>query len=153
MRLYLVQHGEALPKDVDTDRPLSESGREDIGRLAAWLKQRGVEVGEILHSGKSRARQTAELLEPLSKSGGGIHAADGLAPNDPPRDFLQALGNQSADILVAGHMPFVSRAVAEAITGEADRQLVEFQPGSIAGIARDEEGSWRLFLFTRPEFL
>ena len=28
MRIYLTQHGEAVPKDVDPDRPLSEQGRE-----------------------------------------------------------------------------------------------------------------------------
>ena len=33
MRLYLVQHGEAVAKEVDPDRPLSEHGREDIVRL------------------------------------------------------------------------------------------------------------------------
>ncbi len=111
-----------------------------------------MEVTEILHSGKTRARETAELLEPLSKPGGGSRGAVGLAPNDPPRDFLQALGDQSAAVLVAGHMPFVSRAVAVAVTGEPDRQLVDFLPGSVAGIARDAAGTWRLFLFTRPEF-
>ena len=34
MRLYLTQHGLAVPKDVDTDRPLSEQGREDVRHLA-----------------------------------------------------------------------------------------------------------------------
>ncbi len=51
MRLYLVQHGEAVAKEVDPDRPLSEHGRENIVRLAKWLEQRGVEVREIRHSG------------------------------------------------------------------------------------------------------
>lgn len=30
MRIYLVQHGLAIPKEVDPERPLSEQGREDV---------------------------------------------------------------------------------------------------------------------------
>ncbi len=44
MRLYLVQHGEAVTKAVDPDRPLSEQGRADVERLAIWMGAQGVEV-------------------------------------------------------------------------------------------------------------
>jgi phosphohistidine phosphatase SixA len=37
MRLYLVQHGDALTKDVDPERQLSSQGRADITRLLEWL--------------------------------------------------------------------------------------------------------------------
>ena len=62
MRLYLVQHGEALPKQVDPERPLSERGRSDVARVADFLKGAGIRVTRVAHSGKTRARQTAELL-------------------------------------------------------------------------------------------
>ena len=29
MRLYLVQHGDALPTEVNKDRPLTEKGKKD----------------------------------------------------------------------------------------------------------------------------
>ena len=59
MRLYLVQHGDAVPKDVDPDRPLSDQGRADIKRLTVWLSHQNVQVAQILHSGKNRAKETA----------------------------------------------------------------------------------------------
>jgi Histidine phosphatase superfamily (branch 1) len=62
MRLYLMQHGAALAKDVDPARPLSEQGEQDVRRIAAFLARAGVGVGRIWHSGKRRAEQTAELL-------------------------------------------------------------------------------------------
>ena len=65
MRLYLVQNGEAVAKEVDPDRPLSEHGREDIIRLAKWLEQRGVDVREIRHSGKTRTRQHTRARGPF----------------------------------------------------------------------------------------
>jgi len=39
MRIYLTQHGPAVPKDVDPDRPLNEQGREDVRRLADFLEK------------------------------------------------------------------------------------------------------------------
>ncbi len=152
MQLYFVQHGEALAKDVDPDRPLSDKGRTDIKRLATWLAAHNVKVAQILHSGKTRARQTAQLLESLLVPGGQIRRGEGLAPNDSPDAFLGSLGDSKKDSLIAGHMPFVARVVSLAIADAPDRQLVEFQPGSVAGIVRDEEGPWRLFLFAQPQF-
>ncbi|MEA3276673.1 MAG: histidine phosphatase family protein, partial [Pseudomonadota bacterium] len=62
MRIYLTQHGLAVPKDVDPDRPLNERGREDMRRLADFLDKAGVHVEQVLHSGKTRAEQTAAIL-------------------------------------------------------------------------------------------
>ncbi len=153
MRLYIVQHGDSLPKDVDPDRPLSDRGRADIQRLTEWLLSHNVQIAQILHSGKTRAKETAEMLRPLLMAPGQIHEGEGLAPNDSPESFLHQLRDSEKDTLVAGHMPFVARTVSQALTGAPDRQLVEFVPGSFAGIERSEGASWRLFIFAHPEFL
>ena len=152
MRLYVVQHGEALSKDVDPERPLSDKGRADIERLAEWLGKQAVKVAEILHSGKTRARQTAELLERLLESRGRIHQEVCLGPNDSPTIFLDRLHDHPKDILVVGHMPFVARMVSLAITGGPYRQVVEFEPGTVAGLVRHDAKVWRLFFLARPGF-
>ena len=153
MRLYLVQHGDAVPKDVDPERPLSDQGRADIQRLQEWLSSQNVGLAQILHSGKARARETAEILRPLLKSPSQIYEGQGLAPNDSPESFLHQLRDPKKDTLVAGHLPFVARTVSQALTGAPDRHLVDFLPGSVAGIERNEGASWHLFLFMRPDFL
>ncbi len=153
MRLYIVQHGDSVPKDVDPDRPLSDRGRADIQRLTEWLSSHNVQIEQILHSGKTRAKETAELLRPLLKSPSHFYEGQGLAPNDSPEAFLHQLIDSKKDTLVAGHMPFVARTVSQALTGAPDRQMVEFVPGSVAGIERSEDAMWRLILFVRPEFL
>ena len=72
-----------------------------------------------------------------------------LAPNDSPRSLLDTLGDD--DTLVAGHMPFVSRAVSLAFGLSPDQPIVSFKPGSLAVLDRDAEDTWRLVLFIRPE--
>lgn len=153
MRLYLVQHGDAVPKELDPDRPLSDQGRADIQRLTEWLSSQNVRVAQILHSGKTRAKETAEILRPLLKSPSQIYEGQGLAPNDSPETFLHQLRDPEKDTLVAAHMPFVARTVSQALTGAPDRQLVDFLPGTVAGIERNEGASWHLFIFMRPDFL
>ena len=153
MRLYLVQHGDAMPKDLDPDRPLSDQGRGDIRRLAEWLASQNIQLVQILHSGKARARETAEILRPLLKSPSRIYEGQGLAPNDSPENFLHQLKDANKDTLISGHMPFVARTVSQALTGAPDRRLVDFLPGTVAGIERREGARWHLFLFIRPEFL
>ncbi len=152
MRLYLVQHGDALTKDVDPDRPLSDQGRADITRLVAWLVSSDVAVSRICHSGKTRARQTAELLGSVLDAGGKIHPTEGIGPNDPPEVFLQQLQIVDEDTLIASHLPFVARVLSQAVTGSPDQQLVEFRPGSIAVAERDKNGAWHLICFAGPGF-
>lgn len=152
MQLYLVQHGDALTKDEDPQRRLSDKGRADIERLAAWLVTNGVTVPRICHSGKTRARQTAELLGSVLETGGKIHPAEGLGPNDPPEVFLKRLENVDEDILIASHLPFVARILSQAVTGASNQQPVEFRPGSIAVVERDKNGIWHLICFACPGF-
>ena len=72
MRLYIVQHGDAVPRDVDPARPLSEQGRADIQRLADYLSEHEIEIAQIFHSGKTRAKETAEILGDVLTSPGQI---------------------------------------------------------------------------------
>lgn len=152
MRLYIVQHGDAVPKDVDPDRPLSDRGRDDIRRLSEFLSSHDVRIAQILHSGKTRAQSTAEILRPLLEAPRKIYERQGLAPNDSPDAFLHQLRTVEIDTLVASHLPFVARTVSQALTGAPDRQLLEFVPGSVAVIERCDAGPWRLSMFVRPEF-
>jgi len=55
MRIYLTEHGLAVPKDVDPNRPLSKQGRVDVRRLADFLNKAGV-------GGEHYGRQAAGLF-------------------------------------------------------------------------------------------
>src|SRR5205814_3267259 len=89
--LYLVHHGDAVGPDVDPARPLSTRGRVDVDLLAQKAAARDVKPAIIWHSGKLRARQTAEAFwrrcNPLST----FAAARGLQPTDPTTWIVDAL--------------------------------------------------------------
>lgn len=153
MHLYLAQHGLAVPEDVDPNRPLSEPGRTDIQRLAARLGRAGIVVEQVLHSGKTRAAQTAEILAEPLLAGGAPQARGGLKPNDPVEALASEIADWSADTLIVGHLPFVGRLASHLLVGDANQPLLTFQPGSLACLERDADGHWRLAWMLRPEFL
>jgi phosphohistidine phosphatase len=60
MLLFLVHHAQAVDALMDPQRPLSDRGRADAEALASRVAARGAKPSVIWHSGKQRARQTAE---------------------------------------------------------------------------------------------
>jgi phosphohistidine phosphatase len=51
MRLYLVQHGDAVPERLDPERPLSAAGRREVEAVARLLASAGARVAQVVHSG------------------------------------------------------------------------------------------------------
>lgn len=153
MKLYLVQHGEALAKEVDPDRPLSKRGRQDVERLAGFLADRGLRVARILHSGKARARQTAELFATAIAQGAEAEVHAGLAPKDPTEAFAAALAAWREDTMVVGHLPFMARLVTRLVTKGEDATTVDYRPGSVVCLERGEDGTWAIAWMLRPELI
>jgi phosphohistidine phosphatase len=153
MRLYLVQHGAALPSEVDPARPLSDSGRQDVQAMAKFLKAAGIRVERVWHSGKLRAGQTAHLLAKAVLPRGKIEQVGGLDPNDDVAGFVSDADVWEQDILVAGHLPFLSRLVARLVTGNQEHQVVGFLPASVVCLERSDIDRWILLWMIRPELL
>ena len=150
MRLFLVQHGEALDKTVDPERPLSDQGREDVAAMAGRLSDAGVRVERVWHSGKLRAAETAGLLARAVFRRGGEEAIAGIGPNDDVAAFAQDADVWGQDTLVVGHLPFMGRLVAHLLTGDVDAPLVAFRPGAVACLERGGDGHWLLLWMLRP---
>ena len=112
MKLYLVQHGEALEKDVDPARPLTDRGRAEVERVAAFLGGAGVRVAQVLHSGKLRAEQTAEVLAPAVGAAGRVEKTGDIDPLDPPLAFELTVNEWTEDTMVVGHLPFMGKLVS-----------------------------------------
>jgi phosphohistidine phosphatase len=153
MRLYLVQHGEAVPEDVDPARPLSPSGHADVARMASFLAAAGVRVGRIMHSGKRRAEQTAVLLSAALEPGTTPVVRPGLSPKDPTDEVAQAVTAWDQDAMLVGHLPFMAKLVSRLVAGREDAGVAAFHPGSVVCLERTEQQRWVIAWMVRPDVL
>lgn len=152
MRLYLLQHGEALPKTQDPERPLSAQGRSDLERLAAWLGRTGVRVAQVRHSGKTRAAQSAGILAAQLAPGGAIEAMTGINPDDSPAPLADQAAHWDQDCLLVGHLPFMAKAASLLLCGDPERVVLLFRPGTLVVLERNGTGSWGLVSMIRPDW-
>ena len=136
MALYLVQHGKSLPKDKDPQKGLSQEGIAETKRIAEVAKAYGIPVSKITHSGKTRARQTAEVFEAALKPSGGTHERSGLNPLDDVSVFADII-NHAEDGMLVGHLPFMERLTAYLVTGSIKRPIFKFQNSGIVCLEKD----------------
>ena len=151
MNLYILQHGEAVPKEIDPERPLSEHGNRDIRHLALHMQNMDVQLGNLFHSGKLRAEQSARLVaETLSPEILPVKA-EGLNPNDDPTVIIEDIEQMDENILIASHMPYVSRLCSTLLTGTTEAEFASV-PGTLFCLEK-ADGKWRLACMLRPDCL
>jgi phosphohistidine phosphatase len=143
MALYLVQHGKSLSKDLDPGKGLSDEGKSEVERIAGVAKGYGVHVSSIKHSGKKRARQTAEIFGSALRPEKGIEGIEGLNPLDDVMAMADTLAAGDNRMLV-GHLPFMEKLTSCLITGRADTLVFKFQNGGI--VCLDQEPGSRAWL-------
>ena len=153
MKLYLVQHGQAVDKSADPQRPLSEAGIKDVERVAEVVTRTGAALGRILHSGKARARQTADIFSEYAETGATATGIDGIAPLDDVKAFAEQIAGFGDEVMVCGHQPFMGKLVSHLLFDTAEISSVEFLPGTIARLDRGKDGDWVLCWLLRPETL
>jgi phosphohistidine phosphatase len=137
--LYLVHHGDAVGPEIDPRRPLSASGQAEVARLAAAAADRGARPEVVWHSGKLRARQTAEAFWRALNALAEFSAARDLQPDDPPEWIRDRLQDEIRDMLIAGHFPHLARLLP-LLAGGGSR----FPPHGVVALRRDDDGvTWR----------
>ncbi len=142
MTLYLVQHGQSLSKGVDPDQGLSAEGVAETERIAEVAKNYRVNVGQIMHSAKTRARKTADIFASALNPTGGVKEVEGLKPMDDVAAFAAAI-NPNTNTMLVGHLPFMERMTSFLITGSIDKPVFKFQNSGIVCLDKDpDSGSW-----------
>jgi phosphohistidine phosphatase len=123
--IWLLRHGDAEHEtEDDFQRKLTEKGERQSRTAGRALKQLGVNPDICLTSPKVRARDTAEIA--CKELGADVEETDELAGGD--FDPLE-LGAGRGDVLLIGHEPDFSRAIAAA-TGSR----VKMRKGGVAAI-------------------
>lgn len=151
MLLYLVRHGEAKSETEDPSRPLSEKGFREIGRTASYLARLNISIDQIFHSGKLRAKQTAEILSGNLKPIKGTLEAEGLAPSDDPCIWAERLDEITDPIMLVGHLPHLGKLTSLLLTGNTNRDIVSIKTGGVICLEKDNASKWVLKWMITPE--
>lgn len=142
MLAYLVQHGTAASKEEDPERPLTEDGRKEIEAVMLLMLQFGaITASRVVHSGKRRARETAELI--AEKLDAEVAEEDGLAPDDDPSIWAARLHSADRDLVVVGHLPHLERLAGLLLCGDPEGRVVRFANGGIVCLT-GEADRWSL---------
>jgi len=153
MKLYLVQHAKAASTQVDPQRQLTEQGRRDLQKIAGFIKPLNLCVDYLWHSGKRRAVQTAELLAGVVKVNKARTIRDGLGPNDDVTMLRDELASSRQDVMVVGHLPFLSKLTSLLLSGSESADPVAFKQGGIVCLNGSESNQWQLDWMVTPELL
>ena len=138
MALYLIQHGKSLPKDQDPDQGLSEEGFTETERIANLAHNHGVNVSQIRHSVKTRARQTAEIFAGALKPKNDVKEISGIKAMDDVTAYAGKI-DPGENVMLVGHLPFMERITSYLITGSIEQPVIKFQNSGIVCLDKDPE--------------
>ena len=152
MKVLLARHAQPKSRQQEADPTLSEIGWSQIRKTAAFVAQHADSgIQTILHSGKARARQTAEVLGQLLKLEDGVKESDGLKPMDAPEIWAKRLSWQNDNIALIGHLPHMAKLAALLLCKSSSDPMIEFTPATIVCLNRDDKGAWSLEWMINPD--
>jgi phosphohistidine phosphatase len=114
-----------------------------VVRLAAEVARHGAKPSAVWHSGKLRARQTAEEFWRACNALAEFSASRDLQPEDPAMRMRDRLRGESRDLMLAGHFPHLPRLYSLLLGGD-EALAGEFPPHGVVALVSDDEGeTWR----------
>ncbi len=153
MQLYLVRHGEAKTDLEDPKRGLTNNGILEVERVAHFIGGIHIAPNELWYSNKLRAKQTAEIFaKALSNKPKLIERPD-LRPNDNVVSFQDQLLGMKDDLMIVGHLPFISRLTSLLICDNPEVELVSFPECSTLCLESTERHVWTINWVVNPRVL
>ncbi len=153
MYLYLVQHADAVSKEIDPTRGLSEQGMVDIKRVSRYISGLDMNVHEIFHSGKKRALQTAQILASHLNIKDAVRETDGLSPMDEPESWFSKINNLNQNVMLVGHLPYMAKLASLFLCGNKDNKAVNFEMGCILCLRQEDDQNWTTDWIIKPRMI
>ena len=141
MFLYLMRHGSALSTLEDPLRPLTHTGTQQVERVAQFINHHTPQPSEIWHSGKLRAQQTAQIISQTLGFTSDPQRYHALEPNEAIEIIFDQIV-EHPNILLVGHLPHLQRLTAALVVGNADKEVVAFEPATWVRLKMLGHGNW-----------
>ena len=145
MKLYLLRHGLAAPRDStrfanDDLRPLTARGRGQARMAGRTLRRRGIDIDLIWFSPLARADETAIAVAEEMAMLDRACPQDALAPDGDREALLgriNAIVPSPASMLLVGHEPSLSRLLSFLVAGTAQLSI-RLRKGGLARLKIDD---------------
>ncbi|TVQ95594.1 MAG: phosphohistidine phosphatase SixA [Deltaproteobacteria bacterium] len=121
--LYLFRHGIAEGEHPehpgrDTERRLTDKGRERTARAALGLERLGIAPDVIWTSPYVRTRQTAQILAEVLDPSSGVEVHEQLACEGSNERLIEEIaGSAQRSVLLVGHEPNLSELTSLLVCG------------------------------------
>lgn len=144
-----MRHGEAYDAQVQTQRPLTEKGKQGVARVVDTLAKNNINIADIFHSGVLRAQQTAEIVARTINFQNKLQVMPQLNKPDAIDIIIDKINGFVDDTLLVGHIPVMPLLVSELITNEPDQEIVLFEPASLVCLEKLDNG-WGIEWVIKP---
>jgi len=120
-----------------------------VEQLAAEAASRGTRPDIVWHSGKLRARQTAEVFWRECNPSARFSATRDLQPGDPPLWIRDRLRGETRDLLIAGHLPHLTGLLNLLLARTIDIDADPFPLHGVVALESEDGGQtwsemWRI---------
>ena len=152
-QIYFAQHGLAVDKSENPDRPLSAEGIRQTQAIADQLENASIPISQIFHSGKLRAQQTADIFANTFQTPSTMPAVtplDYLSPNDDIDKLVTNLNFNNA--LYIGHLPYLDKLISFLTTVDEAVKMIEFRNSGVVCLGKNNETCFIRWYIT-PETL
>jgi len=146
-----MRHGEAEGIYEGEEPSLTLSGESEVNQIGEALFSKEIQLDHIYHSGKLRARQTAEIVKSKLGVDIAISEKEGLKPNDSVSAFAGNLMDENGNIMVVGHLPFMADLTAHLLEKTKSEMMFRFNTASVACLEDALPLGWNLLWFINPE--
>jgi len=156
MKLYFLRHADALDGAKDEERPLSPKGRKDSEIIAEYLKETDVEFDVAYSSPLVRARETAEIILPITNDRVWVQLelVEALRNETSQGEFDAWLRTvpDAKEVLLVGHAPSINERVCR-LLGVDRAEAFHMPKAGLACLKTDNRTSAVLKFFVSPKVL
>jgi phosphohistidine phosphatase len=143
VQIYLLRHAiaaDSLPGEPDSERALTEEGREKLHRVLKRAQAAEVLPTLILSSPYQRAQETAAAAAEVLGYQGKIVKVRVLTPDGSPRDVWEEIRKRPGEsaILLASHEPLMSSLAAFLLNSPA--LVVDMKKAALVRVDCDRLG-------------